>query len=593
MTSRARTHLGVARVGPAAAAIALAALGDGRALAALVPLVVVCHLVPRRAIARAAELGIYALLAALVVVLARYGGEPRGGAPTTVALVCAAFVFVRAVLAPSFAARGADLALLVVAAVAIGAPPQRFLPFAPIATALVAFAAASDTRLATHPLEALRRPRELLGPLVFLVLAVAIGIGTGKAMPRITYRYATRFAKMLWNRPRSGFDEDMFLADGDGSSPKILESDTVVLRVSGANVDHLRGRVYDFFDGRRWHGITSLGDLGAPVRREGERGAVAIEAAHPTPVYFAPLDRAVLGSSPRDGGVFRGPVKTTWELYPVLPIAPPPTTRDLRYDRAFPEEIRALAEEWTAGKTGENERLAAIEEHLLRDYRYTLERPAFAGSALHDFLFVHKAGHCELFATAFALLARASGIPARVIGGYRVIEPGPRGDTYVVRERHAHAWVEAFHGKAWHTWDPTPAIAFARKAPWWEVALDTISDPRAVASFGAVALVVAGVVVVRTVVARRRAARAATARPIHPALARLEEGLGAEGVVRDPAEGLLAFAKRLDEDGDHTAAEAVRACAYLVYGDEGTEEDLAALVARRLGAPPRRPSPRG
>jgi len=582
----ATTHLGLARIGPPCAAIGLAALGDPRSLVLVVPLLAWCHFVKRRAIPRALELALYALLAGLVVVFARSGAEPRGGAPTTIALVCAAYLAVRAVLAPAFAAKGADLALVMVAATAVGAPPQRFLPFGPVATALVALAAAADLPRGLTPGAVLRAPRRLLPTALFLALAVGVGVGAGKLLPRFTYRYATRMAKALWDRPRSGFDEELFLADGDGGAPGILESDTVVMKVNGANVDHLRGKVYDVFDGRRWHGINMIAEASPPelLPPRDDRKPVTVEAVRPSHVYFAPLDRAVRDARSRDGGVAKGPLRATWDLLAAAPVAPPPSKRDLQTERAFPEEVRTLANEWTAGAVTDEARLRAIEEHLLRDYRYTLKREGFQGSALHDFLFVHRAGHCELFATAFALLARAVGVPTRVIGGYRVLEPGPLGGTYVVRERHAHAWVEAYHGGSWHTWDPTPASAFTRKAPAWERALDALSEPAVAATLGGGTVLLALGIVARVLIVRRRAAAARVVHTLHPELARLERGLAREGIFRASAEGLLTFALRLEAEGDLAAARAARACAYLVYGQEGTLAELSALVDARVGA---------
>jgi hypothetical protein len=63
-----------------------------------------------------------------------------------------------------------------------------------------------------------------------------------------------------------------------------------------------------------------------------------------------------------------------------------------------------------------------------------------------------------------ALLLRMGGVPARVAGGF---SPGGRRkgeDEWVVRDRDAHAWVEAwFDGIGWVTFDPTPAAAPARQ----------------------------------------------------------------------------------------------------------------------------------
>jgi hypothetical protein len=62
---------------------------------------------------------------------------------------------------------------------------------------------------------------------------------------------------------------------------------------------------------------------------------------------------------------------------------------------------------------------------------------------LEDFLVNHKTGHCEYFAGALCLMLRSQGIPARIVVGYRPDEFNPLGNYYQVRQRDAHAWVEA------------------------------------------------------------------------------------------------------------------------------------------------------
>lgn len=61
-----------------------------------------------------------------------------------------------------------------------------------------------------------------------------------------------------------------------------------------------------------------------------------------------------------------------------------------------------------------------------------------------DFLTEHREGHCEYFATALALLLRCRGIPTRIVIGYKTDEFNPLGNFYQIRQRDAHAWVEAF-----------------------------------------------------------------------------------------------------------------------------------------------------
>ena len=102
----------------------------------------------------------------------------------------------------------------------------------------------------------------------------------------------------------------------------------------------------------------------------------------------------------------------------------------------------------------------ALADHLMTDYRYALENPQSAGrrDPVVEFLFDHRRGHCELFASGLAAMLRSVDIPARVITGYHVSEYNRIGGYYVVRRSHAHAWVEApvGPGGAWVTLDATP-----------------------------------------------------------------------------------------------------------------------------------------
>lgn len=92
-------------------------------------------------------------------------------------------------------------------------------------------------------------------------------------------------------------------------------------------------------------------------------------------------------------------------------------------------------------------------------YRYTLEPPRLAGEhRVDDFLFDSQAGYCSHYASATAVLARAVGIPARVVAGFQGGERHPDGHL-TVRDYDAHAWVEVWHDGAWRRLDPTAVIA--------------------------------------------------------------------------------------------------------------------------------------
>jgi len=72
------------------------------------------------------------------------------------------------------------------------------------------------------------------------------------------------------------------------------------------------------------------------------------------------------------------------------------------------------------------------------------------------FLFERRRGYCAHFASAMVVCLRAVGIPSRVVSGYASGDFDPEKEAYVVRQRHAHAWVEAwFPERGWCSFDPT------------------------------------------------------------------------------------------------------------------------------------------
>jgi transglutaminase-like putative cysteine protease len=125
------------------------------------------------------------------------------------------------------------------------------------------------------------------------------------------------------------------------------------------------------------------------------------------------------------------------------------------------EEVYELALEWTAGEETPYDAVKAIESRLQDEdeYRYA-ERVPTRPIPLHGFLFKERAGYCQQFSGAMALMLRMVGIPARVAAGF---SPGSyNNDTkeYRVRDLDAHSWVEVyFTGIGWVPFDPTPIRA--------------------------------------------------------------------------------------------------------------------------------------
>lgn len=94
------------------------------------------------------------------------------------------------------------------------------------------------------------------------------------------------------------------------------------------------------------------------------------------------------------------------------------------------------------------------------EFYYTLEPPALGSNSVDRFLFDTRQGFCEHYASAFAVLMRAAGIPSRVVLGYQGGELNPMGGHMIVRQSDAHAWNEIWlPDVGWRRIDPTGAVA--------------------------------------------------------------------------------------------------------------------------------------
>jgi hypothetical protein len=133
----------------------------------------------------------------------------------------------------------------------------------------------------------------------------------------------------------------------------------------------------------------------------------------------------------------------------------------LTLPQGLSKRIADLAHTWTDGLRTPQEKAAAIEDHLHREYTYDLHSPSSGTPEPVDhFLFESKRGHCEFFSTAMALMLRTVGIPSRNVTGFVGGTWNRFGRYYAVRQGDAHSWVEAYLDDpvrpTWRTFDPTP-----------------------------------------------------------------------------------------------------------------------------------------
>lgn len=305
----------------------------------------------------------------------------------------------------------------------------------------------------------------------------------------------------------SGFSDSVEL----GQIGEIKKSSTVIMRIrTGAPVNYpllrWRGIAMTTFDGHRWIADESARSTErpthegwiyfAPPQDTDLRAAVEVHytvVLEPTgsEVLFVPFRPvAVRGNFSSDGGSYYASIRRSY-LYrdatesvfnpshnlgvrydgvSALPIARPPEARYA--GTTYPDEIRdaylqlpaldpripGLAQQIVGQSATPFDKAIELETYLRGNFAYTLNLTGKPGKdPLAHFLFETRAGHCEYFASAMAVMLRSQKIPARVVNGFLPGEYNDVAGDYIVRASDAHSWVEAYFPHfGWLVFDPTP-----------------------------------------------------------------------------------------------------------------------------------------
>ncbi|HET7810020.1 MAG TPA: DUF3488 and transglutaminase-like domain-containing protein [Steroidobacteraceae bacterium] len=236
-----------------------------------------------------------------------------------------------------------------------------------------------------------------------------------------------------------------------------------------------RGPVLDSFDGFTWrrenfpqYDAERPEMVGEPVRYR-----ITLEPTD-QPWLFA-LD-TVAASPRRDVYLNRdsmliapNPIVTTTSYDAVSHLrtrsAAPLSAGGRSYETRLPPDrnprARALALEMRARASSDAQYAQAMLDWF-RDngLEYTLEPGTTSIDSVDTTLFDSKRGFCGHFASAYATLMRAAGIPARIVTGYLGGEWNPVGGYLLVRQSEAHAWTEVWlQGRGWVRIDPTAVVA--------------------------------------------------------------------------------------------------------------------------------------
>jgi len=319
----------------------------------------------------------------------------------------------------------------------------------------------------------------------------------------------------LWNSPNGGAATGLSDHIELGTVAELANDESIAFRlrfdgpVPPQDRLYFRGPVLSETDGREWHvssfpalrlraaaGLpaTSYSTRGRPVRYE-----MTLE---PTQATWLPLLELVppAGASTDDGSAAdkglevldgsdvlpvpdvdgqwrtRRPIAqrvrlraSSWPDDRITGAAPEELQVDLRLPRAAHPRIRAWARDWLAaqalpavdGAPDPDAIVAALYRRIgSAGYSYTLAPGAYEGDAIDEFWLDRKSGFCEHYATAFVVVLRALGVPARVVTGYQGADAAPTDGYVIVRQSNAHAWAEYWHPRhGWTRADPTAAVA--------------------------------------------------------------------------------------------------------------------------------------
>ena len=313
------------------------------------------------------------------------------------------------------------------------------------------------------------------------------------------FLFFPRFAP-LWGVPgddltgRSGLSGQMSI----GSMAKLVLDDSVALRVRfddpgppPQSALYFRGPVLTAFNGRDWYSLAqpeareitwaapAPADLqvqGPPLGYE-----VTLEASHRP--WLLTIDAALDPPELPQAMRARMAPELQWLTYrPITSVLRYHAQSHLQFSHG-PKQPGAWMRPYVQLPPGGNPRTQALARQMQADpalasggppamvqaalarlrsggYSYTLEPGVYGNDTADEFWFERKEGFCEHIASAFAVLMRALGIPARIVTGYQGGQLNPVDGYWTVRQSDAHAWTEVWlAGRGWVRVDPTGAIA--------------------------------------------------------------------------------------------------------------------------------------
>lgn len=310
--------------------------------------------------------------------------------------------------------------------------------------------------------------------------AVLANLAAAVPLALLVFLFLPRLAAPLWAaqtapQGKTGLNDSM----SPGNLGQLLLDDSPAFRVSFDTVvpppaqRYWRGVVLWRYDGQRWSRAGGVPldptrqplqplspEVGYEITQEPSQRRWLFALDMPTSnVEGAQRDEDYTLAAPRPVGKLKVYRLRSAPIYSLDGLDSRQRQRGLRLPGGFNPRAVALGRQWAQQHDDPEKIVQAALDLIRRDFRYTLTPPPLGRDAMDDFLFETKAGYCEHFSSAFAVLMRAAGIPTRVVLGYQGGYWSDVGDYMVVRQSDAHAWNEVWLAdRGWVRIDPTAAV---------------------------------------------------------------------------------------------------------------------------------------
>ncbi len=313
-------------------------------------------------------------------------------------------------------------------------------------------------------------------------------VGLATPLMLVLFLLFPRIQGPLWGLPGDASGARTGLSDSmtPGMISSLALSDDIAFRVKFIDPVppqaslYWRASVLSHFDGRTWTAqpqrpmkagsVKALaGSLSTryqvTMEPHGRRWLFALETPleppqlHDNSAYLA-NDFQLLARE-RIGARLRYDV-TSWTQFSLQADSVPDELNDgLQRVPGFNPATIGFARSLLARSSDSAELVALVLQYFRREpFSYTLEPPLLGRNSVDEFLFSSRAGFCEHYASAFVVLMRELGIPARVVTGYQGGEINPSDGYMEVRQSDAHAWAEVWiEQRGWIRVDPTGAVA--------------------------------------------------------------------------------------------------------------------------------------